>query len=107
MEGDVVLKAVSKIVTDTSREKDLAFRYGGDEFCIILPETTKQQAFRLANRLRAETESYFADNKRNLTISLGVANFPANGIIADQLIKKADQAMYEAKRAGKNRVKAA
>ncbi|MBN1192455.1 MAG: sensor domain-containing diguanylate cyclase [Coriobacteriia bacterium] len=107
--GDTVLQAVSSIIRENLREIDVAARYGGEEFVILLPETDIVGAFSVAERIRAGTEKYphVLDEKGESvpqTVSLGVANYPANASTAAALVEAADQAMYQAKRAGKNQV---
>ncbi len=100
--GDAILKNISNIFRDVSRKIDIIARYGGEEFSIILPNTKKEEALVLAERLRKSV----AENEdlKKITISIGVASFPEDGEKKEQLISKADQALYEAKRTGKNKV---
>lgn len=104
LEGDQVLKTIAEISLKTVRNKDIVFRYGGEEFGIVLTETIKIQAAGIAERLRHDIEK---SRKRPVTISLGIASFPVDGLTAKQLIKKADLALYKAKGQGKNQVVAA
>jgi diguanylate cyclase (GGDEF)-like protein len=106
--GDVALKTVAHILKSSIRKSDIAVRYGGEEFCVILPEGDIQSAFNFAERLRKQIESYhFAKEEvqpnGKLTISLGVASFPNNADSPKQLINKADAALYNAKGTGRNR----
>jgi diguanylate cyclase (GGDEF)-like protein len=92
-----------------SREVDLPARYGGEEFAIIMPETQKLKARFLAERLRRTVEHYPFEGEETqpggqLTISLGLATYPANATTPYELIEKADKALYLAKRRGRNRV---
>lgn len=100
--GDAILKNISNIFREVSRKIDIVARYGGEEFAIILPNTKKDEALVLAERLR----KYVAENQlsKNITISVGVATFPEDGEEKEYLISKADRALYEAKRTGKNKV---
>lgn len=107
--GDTVLKAVSGIIRQNLREIDVAARYGGEEFVIVLPETDIAGAFAVAERIRSSMEHYphISDEQGEpiaQTVSLGVANYPANASTSAALVEAADQAMYRAKRAGKNQV---
>lgn len=107
--GDKVLKAVSSIIRQNLREIDVAARYGGEEFVIMLPETDVAGAVAVAERIRVSMESYphlmgDADEPVAQTVSLGVANYPLNADTSAALVEAADQAMYRAKRAGKNQV---
>lgn len=106
--GDVVLRNVSKIVRATIRETDVAARYGGEEFAVILPETDQIGAAELAERLRRcveESVSRLRDGQSlQVTISAGIATMPKDASSRDDLIQKADEALYRAKTEGRNRV---
>ncbi len=104
--GDEVLKGVSKAIRDAVRSMDVVARYGGEEFAVILPHTNKKDSYIIAERIRKGVEEYRpnTDIKEWPTISLGVAEFPHDANHIDDLINKADSAMYHAKRMGKNRV---
>ncbi len=99
--GDSILKQVSKVLKDVSRKIDIVARYGGEEFSIILPETRKEEALILAERLRQAIENH--PFPKPLTVSIGITAFPEDAQAKDELILKADKALYEAKRTGKNR----
>ncbi len=91
------------------RRSDIAFRLGGDEFVLILPETHRAGAKVCAERLRKSVQKKFAsvDGRKKLppmTVSIGIAEFPSDSTRKDDLVHKADQALYNAKRAGRNRV---
>jgi len=100
--GDSIIREISRIFRDISRKIDIIARYGGEEFVIILPITKKQEALVLAERIRKAVETSHA--LKNITISIGVASFPEDGNTKEDLIAKADKALYEAKRSGKNRI---
>ncbi|TML08718.1 MAG: GGDEF domain-containing protein [Actinobacteria bacterium] len=108
--GDAVLRRVAAILDSGGRHADLAARYGGEEFALLTPETELTGATKLAERLRAELEAATIElphgGKRGVTASFGVA---VKGELegAEQLVAAADEALYEAKRSGKNRVVAA
>lgn len=106
--GDCVLKNVAKIITAELREYDIASRYGGEEFCILLPYTNLNEAEFVANRLRAaveKTQINISDiDKLNVTISVGVSSFDEKFETAQELYERADSALYEAKKNGRNRV---
>ncbi len=100
--GDKVLKAIGQIVKQCTREHvDIGFRYGGDEFTVILPETDANQALLVADRIRT---SFEAKKFNNLTLSIGVIAYKENFSIRS-FIRLADNCMYNAKRSGGNRVK--
>ena len=103
--GDVVLKNISNIILKSTRKTDIASRWGGEEFMILLPETTLENSMTIAETLRANVENYNCDKvNENITISLGVAVFQ-NGVDSkDTIVKNVDLALYEAKNSGKNRV---
>ena len=106
--GDVILKKIARLFREQSREKDFACRYGGEEFAIILEQTNKNQAFDSAERLRKRVENYTfpgatADQSMKITVSIGIATFPDDADNKEDLIAKADKAMYIAKFSGKNK----
>jgi diguanylate cyclase (GGDEF)-like protein len=107
--GDQVLLEVSAQLKKSLRQTDIACRYGGDEFVILLPETELDTAGFVANRLREGVEAIKLSTDKGavvVTLSLGIAAFVKNNADnIDQLIKRADQALYEAKQAGRNQVK--
>lgn len=106
--GDKILREVSKQITTTIRKIDVAGRYGGEEFVILLPETTKQGAAIIAERLRkniANIKATSTDDKIiTTTVSLGVSQFPTDAETPQDLIDTADKALYNSKRNGKNLV---
>ena len=110
--GDAVLKKISQIVKAGIREIDIASRYGGEEFVVILPETPKADAYTVAEKIRQVVEQTAASavgskNAVSITVSAGVASLGQDSMNAHQLIAKADQAVYEAKRTGRNAVRLA
>jgi len=109
--GDAVLKHVAIVIRAAVREVDLVARYGGEEISVALPETELAQSLVAAERIRARVEgSVFQDGQLAIpiTVSIGVAAWPHPGAEQpDQLIKLADDALYEAKRAGRNCVRVA
>jgi diguanylate cyclase (GGDEF)-like protein len=104
LEGDRVLKNISKIFKECCRKNDIVCRYGGEEFSMILPFTDKEEAYRLGERIRRWLEEKKVSSYRNLTISIGIASYPEDAQDKENLIKKADEALYCAKRKGKNQV---
>lgn len=105
--GDHVLMEVAKILREQSDMTHLVARYGGEEMVVVAPETTKEQAMELAEKIRKTVESYaFAVGKEttNVTVSIGVATFPQDSQASLDLIGKADKALYAAKSRGRNRI---
>ncbi len=108
--GDNSLRQLIRLINKESRETDRLYRYGGEEFIMIMPETGKLEALALANRLRGAVEreefkgEELSQPNTDLTISIGVSAFPDDGKGIKQLIDAADQALYTAKRKGRNRV---
>lgn len=105
--GDSVLRAVSQCILENIREIDIAGRYGGEEFCIVLPDTDAAGAGYVAERVRKAIEikqihAYDACVKS--TVSIGVATFPKDGKKLSTLIDKADWALYRAKKFGRNQI---
>ena len=107
MAGDSVLKGVGQAILQSIRDNDLAFRYGGEEFVVLLPSTDTSGGIRVAERIRGTIEaSVFEKGTHDLrvTMSIGVAVCPDNADTVRGLILSADGALYRAKEAGKNRV---
>ena len=108
--GDIVLQEMANLLRELLRGCDTIFRYGGEEFVALLPETTFADALHVAERIRIfiETESrHFLDRitqSHGITVSVGVATFPQDGATPPELLKTVDDLMYEAKRKGKNKV---
>ena len=102
--GDAALSRIARIIESCSRRVDLAARYGGEEFVLALVETDAAGALTVAQRIRAEVEASSAKAGQPLTVSIGVAICPDDAKGHDELLDKADWAMYAAKRAGRNRV---
>jgi len=100
-DGDVVLASVADVVRDLLRHTDMAFRPGGEEFALLLPETPKRAARAVADRLCAQIRAMPA--VRPVTVSCGVASFPVDAANATELHGAADAALYAAKDSGKNR----
>jgi diguanylate cyclase (GGDEF)-like protein len=101
--GDEVLKKVAKILLASTRSVDCTARYGGEEFAVLLPKTTGEPAMEVAERIRSRVaqEEFFG---RKITISIGVAEFPEHGATAEAVMSRADEALYDAKRGGRNRI---
>jgi diguanylate cyclase (GGDEF)-like protein len=104
-QGDAALQGVADVIAGCVRTTDTAYRYGGEEFCILLRETTADDGILLAERLRQRIEQRFASGaSAGITASLGVAGFSADAPTPRALVEAADSAMYESKHAGRNRV---
>ena len=107
LEGDVVLQRVGHILEQNCRRSDVVARYGGDEFVILMPETTVEQARQLANKLRGWVASDPLLRDKNITASFGIAGFPVHGSTPQELIQVADSSMYLSKHQGGNSVSSA
>jgi diguanylate cyclase (GGDEF)-like protein len=105
--GDFVLKELSRIVQGRIRRDEVFARYGGEEFAIVLPETNLEGARALADGLREKLETsrfVFQNEMIKVTVSVGVAMLVDTDRTSLDLIKRADERLYEAKRGGRNRV---
>jgi diguanylate cyclase (GGDEF)-like protein len=105
--GDRILKELGDLITQNIRESDVAARYGGEEFALILPETGQIDAYELLERIRAMIERTvfcLPDNPMTVTISVGVAQLDADCAKSYEIIERADAALYDAKKKGKNQV---
>jgi len=102
--GDRALKTISQFLQKNIRDVDAIARYGGEEFVMLIPDADKEAAYCLAQRLREELAKVKFEDLPPITISLGIATFPSDSTDIEELIKKADAAMYEAKQKGRNRV---
>lgn len=106
--GDLVLARVAHLLTSNIRSSDVACRYGGDEFILILPECTKQEAVQRAEVIRKMVSQTTLDHEgkyiKDITLSFGIAELPENGKSRSELICAADQALYLSKQSGRNRV---
>jgi two-component system cell cycle response regulator len=105
--GDEVLRHFARLVKQSVRDSDYVSRYGGEEFVVILPETHKREARIMAERLRliiSEEPIPIGDQRHHLTASIGVAAYPDDADTWHRLLKKADAALYEAKKSGRDQV---
>jgi diguanylate cyclase (GGDEF)-like protein len=106
--GDTVLKSVCSLVSESIRTVDFFARLGGEEFGILLPETGIEGAVNLAERIRTTIEQQavfsFEDNRVSITVCIGVASINTDIRDIDTLLKSADNALYRAKRSGRNRI---
>ncbi len=102
--GDTLLSQIARIVKGSIRGADQAFRYGGDEFVVILPGTGMVDAHTVAERIRSELFARMQEMEIAVTCSIGVSTYPADGVLPGELVTVADTAQYFAKRTGGNRV---
>jgi diguanylate cyclase (GGDEF)-like protein/PAS domain S-box-containing protein len=109
--GDVLLGALAQVITGGIRSEDIACRYGGEEFLLVMPgaslETTRKRAEDMRQAVEALQVTYLDRALKSPTLSLGVAIFPEHGDTAEEVIAAADAALYRAKQAGRNRVEIA
>ena len=108
--GDKVLRKVALTLEKNLRRADVLCRYGGEEFVVLLPEIDLMRGAYVAEKLRTAIlqETFEGEEElpiQNLTVSIGIASFPENGDSAEVVLDRADQALYEAKNAGRNMVK--
>ncbi len=106
--GDIVLKTIAMILSDMfTKPGEIVCRYGGEEFCILLPDCSKKKAGQMAEDIRKRIEGQTIILRRErtrITVSIGVAAFPVDAHTKEDLVQKADIALYEAKAAGRNHV---
>lgn len=105
-QGDVFLKEVGRIIRVNTRASDVAARWGGDEFMVLAPETDSRSARKVAERIRVQVERFhvrMGGEEVGITISAGIASYPDHAAVVTELLTKVDEAMYNAKRGGKNR----
>ncbi len=105
--GDEALKKIAAVLSSNLRKTDFLARYGGEEFLILMPETSVHHGLEITQRLKASVENtvFQGRNKQAyLTVSLGLSGYPHNGKTAKPLIESADQALYQAKEEGRNRI---
>ncbi len=105
--GDRLLAQAGNIISSAIRSSDLAFRYGGDEFAVILPNSPTMDAFSVAERIREKIGFEMASRQLDISISIGVASWPGDGSTLDELCYAADMALYYAKHTGQNRTSVA
>ncbi|MDD2680000.1 MAG: diguanylate cyclase [Candidatus Omnitrophica bacterium] len=105
--GDKILRELADLLKNQSRKMDFVCRYGGEEFGMILPQTDKSEAFLISERLRMDIEKHTFMHEdifptKKLTVSIGVASFPEDGLLPAELISASDKNLYQAKRKGRN-----
>ena len=105
LEGNIVLHKIAKLITTCLRTMDTAYRYGGEEFTVILPETTCDSAIVVAERINeiVNEELFGTDSEKKLSVSVGVSEYFPGEMVTD-FIKRADKAMYIAKEKGGNQI---
>lgn len=101
--GDDVLRFLSKIMAESSREEDLCYRYGGEEFVFILKNRTTNEAYVLAERLRKKIAATPSPTEKPITISLGISSCNKEDESPEQIIQRADHALYQSKQKGRNK----
>lgn len=108
LSGDAALRGLGSLMRSMSREGDVPCRIGGEEFAFILPETAKADGLAFAERIRRGVEESLIapDRTRTLTVSIGLAAFPDDGKTQEDLLRAADEALYQSKHDGRNRVTA-
>jgi two-component system cell cycle response regulator len=101
-----VLVQIARILKDEIRTSDLAVRYGGDEFIVVFTDTLEDKALVIAQRIRAavENKKFIEGQEQKITVSMGITQASVQDGSGEDIVKRADDAMYQAKRAGKNRV---
>jgi len=109
--GDLVIQKLGNYLQNSIRKEDIACRYGGEEFTLILPGASLEVTKKRAEMLRQEIEklkiNYHGTTLNNITVSQGVAVYPDHGQTGDAVLRAADHALYRAKRAGRKQVKLA
>jgi polar amino acid transport system substrate-binding protein len=101
--GDAVLSAVANILQNSVRQNDIVARFGGEEFCIVLPGTPQEQAMNIAETIRQKVEASSFDNI-SVTCSFGVTSIKFNAKAPSELIEQADLALFKSKSLGRNQV---
>lgn len=109
LEGDQLLRWLADLLKGSIRENDIVVRYGGEEFVIVLPGTDSDAAVQIAERIRSKIESatFMAERfalRGQVTVSFGIATYPAHAKTSDELLSMADKALYRAKQMNKNTV---
>ncbi len=105
--GDEAIKVIGRVLSNSCRAVDVAARFGGEEFCLLLPDTDEEDALNLAERVRNLIYETHIEGPGNVSASVGVATYPQHANEQDELFAAADQALYAAKHSGRNKVCAA
>jgi diguanylate cyclase (GGDEF)-like protein len=108
-QGDEELRILSGLLQQNTRDVDSVFRYGGEEFSVIIPEVPKHEAYAMAERIRRFIQDYAFPYEEdqpdgNFTVSMGVASLPEDALSGEELVERADRALYRAKQTGRNKV---
>ncbi len=101
--GDAILREFAALLLRCARESDVVARYGGDEFILLLPCTPRDRAMAAAQRIKAVIENCTFPRRKKLTVSMGVASFPQDAEDGAETVSRADEALYAAKRLGRNK----
>ncbi len=102
--GDDILREITRHIKGSIRSIDIPCRYGGDEFAVILPESSLDDAYNVAERMRQKVETEMDSKGIAITCSIGVASWPTSGVTKEALLTAADSALYWSKQAGRNQV---
>ena len=102
--GDQVLQAIGGILNESCRITDFVARFGGEEFLVILPDTTEDQALLVAEKIRVAVAEFSIPNISPITLSIGVAITRPGDTCEEDAVKRADQGLYQAKQTGRNKV---
>ncbi len=105
--GDQTIKFIANLLTSAARASDITCRFGGDEILLVMPDMTSTDALKRAEHIRQlceDTSTSQANLERGLTMSFGVATYPEHGLQMDEILIKADDALYQSKQNGRNRV---
>jgi len=107
--GDQVLMTTARIVQEQAGENAIIARYGGDEFALLFPHTEREQAFLILERIRAKVDAQedFDDISTHITITGGISAYPIDGSSEIEILRKADQALYRAKKTGRDTIRLA
>ena len=101
--GDMILKRVGSSINQAIREDDFAYRFGGEEFVLLLPHSNKETAFKIAERIRESVSAQDISPYPNINVSLGISNFPEDGQNLSEVLNYSDMALLSAKSNGKNK----
>ena len=106
-QGDTVLRGLGSIIKENTRSADIAARWGGDEFMLLTPDTNSKGARNIGERIKSQVNLYMPEidgERLAISISVGIASYPGHASDVTQLLQKVDEAMYRAKRGGRNQL---